>query len=155
MDKSPNNNLHEVAITAIIKNKNKFLIVRRSKTKKRFPGYWTVPGGKVEASDYLRLKKDPSCSWQRYDRVLERTLARELKEEVGIKTKNFKYLTSLAVIHQGGVSSIVISCSVDYVSGRVKLQKKENDKYVWVTLNQAKKFKLLGGIYKELKMAGS
>jgi len=155
MKNNLNNNLHEVAITAIIKNKNKFLLVRRSKDKKRFPGYWTVPGGKLETSDYTQLKRDPNCSWQRYDRVLERTLARELKEEVGIKTKNFKYLTSLAVIHQGGIPSIVISCSADYVSGKIKLQREENDKYAWVTLSQAKKFKLLGGIYKELKMAGN
>lgn len=155
MKKNLNNNLHEVAITAIIKNKNKFLLIRRSSSKKRFPGYWTVPGGKVETSDYTRLKRDKNVSWQRYDQVLEKTLAREIKEEVGIKTKNFKYLTSLAVIHEGGIPSIVISCSANYVSGKIRLQEKECDKYAWVTLSQAKKFKLLGGIYKELKMAGN
>ncbi len=53
-----NNYLHEVVITAIIAKDGKFLITRRSAGKKRFPGMWTVPGGKLEAGDYLRLPKD-------------------------------------------------------------------------------------------------
>ncbi len=43
-----NQYLHEVAITAIIFKNNKYLIIRRSKNKKRFPSMWTVPGGKLE-----------------------------------------------------------------------------------------------------------
>lgn len=152
MRETRNKNLHEVAITAIVRNKNKYLIVRRSKHKKRFPGYWTIPGGKLETSDYTRLKRDSDHRWQRYNNVLERALIRELKEEVGIKVKNVEYLTSLAVIHGDGNPSIVISCSADYVSGKVKLQKEENDKFAWATLEQAKKYKLLGRIYKELEM---
>jgi 8-oxo-dGTP pyrophosphatase MutT (NUDIX family) len=49
--------LHEVAITAIIVHNGKFLITRRSLTQKRFPGMWTVPGGRLEAKDYLALPK--------------------------------------------------------------------------------------------------
>ena len=43
-----NKYLHEVAITAIIVKDGKYLITRRSPNKKRFPGMWTVPGGKLE-----------------------------------------------------------------------------------------------------------
>lgn len=50
--------LHEVAITAIIYKDFKYLVIRRSKSKKRFPGMWTVPGGKLEISDYTGLPKD-------------------------------------------------------------------------------------------------
>ena len=141
--------LHEVAITAIIMRGDTYLITRRSPNKKRFPGLWTVPGGKLEAKDYLALPKD--TEFYRYN-VLERILAREIQEEVGIKIKNVQYLTSLATVHQDGNPSIVISCIADYVSGKVKLQEEESDKFEWVTIKQAKKYDLIDGIYEELVM---
>ncbi|MDP2820873.1 MAG: NUDIX domain-containing protein [bacterium] len=92
-----NQYLHEVAITAIVVKDGKFLITRRSPTKRRFPGMWTVPGGKMETSDYLKLPKDTEFYWYN---VLERTLKREIKEEVGIDIDNIEYVTSLATVHE-------------------------------------------------------
>ena len=40
----------------------------------------------------------------------------------------------------------------DYVSGTVKLQEGETDKYAWVSLKEAKKYDLIDGIYDELIM---
>lgn len=146
-----NNNqyLHEVAITAIIIKDGKFLIARRSANKKRFPGMWTVPGGKMETNDYLKLPKDTEFYWYN---VLERTLKREVKEEVGIEIENIEYVTSLATIHNDGSPSLVISCSADYAGGEVKLQEEENDNHAWVSLEEAKNYQLLDGIYDELAM---
>lgn len=141
--------LHEVAITAIILKGDKYLITRRSLNKKRFPGKWTVPGGKLEASDYLALPKDTEFYWYN---VLERTLAREVFEEVGLKVNNVQYLTSLATVHSDGNPSIVISCIGDYVSGKVKLQLEESDQFAWVDIKEAKKYELIDGIYEELVM---
>lgn len=143
-------NLHEVAITAIIVKNGKYLIIRRSPTKKRFPGMWTVPGGKLETKDYLELPKDTQFYWYN---VLERTLAREVKEEVGIEIKNVEYLTNLATVHKDGAPSLVISCLADYKKGKIRLQKDEADKYAWVTLDQTKKYDLIDGIYDELVLA--
>lgn len=145
-----NRYLHEVAITAIIVKDGKYLITRRSLTKKRFPGKWTVPGGKIETSDYLKLPKD--TQFYRYN-VLERTLKREIKEEVGLEVNNVEYVTSLARVHEDSNPSLVISCMADYVSGKVKLQKEENDRFRWVSLKEAKKYDLLDGIYDELVVA--
>ena len=147
---SSNQHLHEVAITAIVVKDGKYLIIRRAKNKKRFPGMWTVPGGKLETNDYLRLPKDTEFYWYN---VLERTLKREVKEEVGIEIKNVEYLTSLATIHEDDTPSLVISCIADYSSGKVKLQAEEADKYVWVSLSQAKEYDLIDGIYDELVLA--
>jgi len=144
-----NQYLHEVAITAIIQKGNKYLIIRRSLSKKRFPGMWTVPGGKLETKDYLKLKKDTKFYWYN---VLEKTLDREVWEEVGIKIKNINYLTSLATVHGDGYPSLVISCTAQYVSGKVKLQKEEVDEFAWVTLKEAKDYDLIDGIYDELLM---
>jgi 8-oxo-dGTP diphosphatase len=145
-----NPHLHEVAITAIIQKDGKFLITRRSKSKKRFPSMWTVPGGKLETKDYLELPKDTKDYWYN---VLERTLAREVKEEVGLEIDNVQYLTSLATVHSDGAPSLVISCIADYKSGEVKLQEEESDDFAWVNLEEAKEYELLDGIYDELVMA--
>lgn len=144
-----NQYLHEVAITAIIIKDGKYLITRRSKNKRRFPGMWTVPGGKMETDDYLKLPKDTEFYWYN---VLERTLKREVKEEVGIDIDNIEYITSLATVHKDGSPSLVISCAADYVSGDVKLQEGETDEFAWVSLEEAKDYDLIDGIYDELVM---
>ncbi len=145
-----NQHLHEVVITAIVVKDEKYLIVRRSPEKKRFPGMWTVPGGKMETDDYLKLPKDTEFYWYN---VLERTLKREVKEESGLEIDNIEYITSLATVHEDGSPSLVISCIADYVSGEVKLQEGETDEFAWVDLEEAKNYELIDGIYHELVMA--
>lgn len=145
----PNQFLHEVAITAIVVKDRKFLIIRRSPNKKRFPGMWTVPGGKLETHDYLDLPKDTEYYWYN---VLEKVLRREVKEEVGIEIDNIEYVTSLATVHGDGSPSLVISCMGSYSSGKISLQAEEADKFVWVSLEEAKNYELLDGIYDELVM---
>ena len=146
----PDEYLHEVVITAIIVKDGKYLIIRRSKNKKRFPNMWTVPGGKLETKDYMSLPKDTKEYWYN---VLEKTLAREVKEEVGIEIKNVEYVTSLATVHGDGAPSLVISCLADYKKGKVRLQKEEADNFAWVSLKEAKNYDLIDGIYEELAMA--
>ena len=101
---------------------DKFLITRRSANKKRFPGIWTVSGGKMETSDYLQLPKDTEHYWYN---VLERTLRREVKEEVGIDIENIEYLTSLATVHADGSPEDVNerTAGVAGIDGGVRLNK--------------------------------
>jgi 8-oxo-dGTP diphosphatase len=139
----------EVVITAIVIKDEKYLITRRSLQKPRFPGYWTVPGGHLENKDYLELPKDTEHYWYN---VLEKTLKREVAEEVGIEINNVDYVTSLASVHTDGNPSLVISCMADYVSGEVKLQEGETDEFAWVSLEEAKSYQLIDGIYDELAM---
>ena len=142
--------LHEVAITAIIVRDDKYLVVRRDKNKKRFPGMWTVPGGRLEVNDYINLPKDTEHYWYN---VLEKTLKREVKEEVGIAIEHIEYLTSLARVHEDGAPSLVISCIADYVEGDVTLEEGETIEYRWIALDEAKDMNLIEGIYDELVMA--
>ena len=142
--------LHEVVITAIIEKDNRYLITRRSPNKKRFPGMWTVPGGKLETSDYKDLPKDTENYWYN---VLEKVLRREVKEEVGLDIENIEYVTSLATIHDDGAPSLVISCLATYAGGEVTLQEDETDKFEWVSAEEAKDYDLIDGIYDELIMA--
>lgn len=146
----PKQLLHEVAITAIVVKDGKYLITRRVLTKKRFPGKWTVPGGKLETSDYVHLPKDTEDCWYN---VLERVARREVKEEVGLEIKNIEYVTSLTTIDKEGTPILIISCMADWAGGDVVLQQEETDKYAWVSLGEAKEHDLIGGIYEELEMA--
>ena len=145
-----NDYLHEVAITAIVVKDRKYLITQRSKEKKRFPGMWVVPGGRLETSDYINLPKDTEHYWYN---VLEKTLKREVKEEVGIDIENIEYVTSLARVHEDGAPSLVISCIADFVSGDIVLQNGETENFAWVSLEEAKNYDLIEGIYDELVMA--
>lgn len=140
----------EVVITAIIVKDGKYLVTRRSPSKRRFPGMWTVPGGHLEPADFMSYPKDTEHYWYN---VLEKALARELQEEVGLTIENVRYVTSLATEHKDGAASVVISCLADYVSGEVRLEDGENDKAAWVTLEEAKDYELIDGIYDELAMA--
>jgi len=147
---STENSLYEVVITAIVRHRGKFLILQRSAEKRRFPSRWTVPGGHLETTDFTNEPKDTAEYWYN---VLEKALVREVQEEVGLKIKNVRYVTSLATIHEDGAPSLVISCLADYASGEVKLQPEECQTYNWVTLAEAKKYDLIDGIYDELAMA--
>lgn len=150
MNTETNQYLHEVVITAIIVKDDKYLITRRSANKKRFPCMWTVPGGKLETNDYTSLPKDTEFYWYN---VLEQVLKREVAEEVGLSIKNIGYVTSLATVHADGAPSLVISCMAEYDGGEVVLQPEETDDFAWVSLEEAKSYDLLDGIYDELAMA--
>ncbi len=144
---------YEIVITAIVVKDGKYLITQRSMKKPRFPGMWTVPGGHLEPSDYLSLPKDTEHYWYN---VLEKVLRREVKEEVGIDINNIEYVTSLATVHKEGTTecpSLVISCVADYISGEVEMQEGETDDYKWVSVEEAKNYKLIDGIYDEIVMA--
>ena len=141
--------LHEVPVTAIINKDGKYLIIRRSKTEKKFPGMWAVPGGRLEFSDYKDLPKDTNHHWFN---VVEKTLRREIEEEVGLQVDNIDYLTSLAMM-VGEYPSLILSFTADYKSGEVTLLEEELDKAEWVTLEEAKEYNLIEGIYDQLVMA--
>jgi len=139
--------MHEVIATAIIVKNGRYLITRRSPKKKRFPKMWTVPGGHLELDDYVHLPKDENGYWRN---ILEHALKREVKEEVGLEINNVEYVTSMAFVHEDGSPSIIISCIAEYVYGEVVLQKEETDQFRWVSIDEAKKYPLVGGIYDEL-----
>ena len=140
--------LHEIVITAIVVKDGKYLITRRTLEKKRFPGMWTVPGGKLETSDYVNLPRDSANAWYN---VLENVVRREVREEVGLEIKNIDYVISLATL-DSGPPLLVISCMADWESGEVVLQKDETDRYAWISSDEAEDYKLIDGIDEELRM---
>lgn len=140
-------NKHNISVTGIIIKDGKYLITKRALTKKAFPGMWTVPGGNLEADDYINERKDTGSHWYN---ILEKTLRREVKEEVGLEIQNIKYLTSMIFL-KGEDPVLIISLYADYDKGMVVLDEDSID-YKWVSLEEAKNCELIEGIYEELEM---
>lgn len=136
-------------VTAIVVKDTRFLIAKRSENEEKFPGRWTVPGGKLHVHDYAKGKKDTSHYWYN---VLEKALKREVWEEVGVRIKNVRYVTSLADHPTGKDPSIVLSMMADWVSGRGRISE-ELTEFTWVNLKESKEYDLIEGIHEELEQA--
>ena len=142
------NKTHYIVVTGIIVKDGRFLITKRAPTEKAFPNQWTVPGGKLERQDYVNRPKDTSVHWYN---IFEDLLKREVLEETGLKIKNIRYLTSLAYERSDGVPTLIVSLYADYNSGNINLCPSLTE-HAWVTLEEAKNYKLIEGIYEELVM---
>lgn len=140
--------LHRVSSTGIIVKNGKYLITKRSLKKKAFPGMWTVPGGGLELDDYINTPKTTSDHWYF---AAENSLRREIKEEVNLEVGKLEYLLSIAFVRPDGIPVLILSYYCDYKSGEVKLDEDSID-YVWVTLEEAKNYDLVPGLYEEIEM---
>lgn len=141
------NKAYYVVATCIIIKNGKFLITKRASKEKAFPNQWTVPGGKLEVSDYINRKKETSQQWYN---VLENLARREIFEETGLQIKSIRYLVSLVYIRPDNIPTLVVSMYANYGSGEVKLSP-DLTEYAWVTLEEAKNYQLIEGIYEELE----
>lgn len=152
---SEKSKLFQLLATAIILEEpfqpdqaTRYLITQRADHEKTFPGKWTVPGGKMETSDYTDLPRETEHYWYN---VLEKALKREVQEETGLQIKNIRYITSLARITNDGYGSVVLSFAADYACGNVQLDSDMKD-FAWVTYEEAKNYDLIDGILDELWM---
>ncbi len=142
------NLMHYVVVTGILVRDGKFLIAKRADWEKAFPGQWTVPGGTLEVLDYALREKDTKVQWYN---VVEDLLRREVFEEVNLKIKNIGYVTSLVYIRPDGVPCLIISLSAEPLDGDVRLCNALTE-YKWVTLDEARKYDLIDGIFEELEV---
>jgi mutator protein MutT len=140
---------HQIAVTGIIRNTNgKYLICKRSPNEKAFPSKWCVPGGKIETKDFINTQKDTQDHW--FD-IFEKTLIREVQEEVGLQIKNIGYISNLAFIHPNGNSSMIVSLHADHHEGEVQLQEDELTEHAWVSLEEAKDYDLIENIWEQIE----
>ena len=139
---------HYVAVTGILIRDGKYLIAKRAEWEKAFPGKWTVPGGKVEVLDYALKKKDTSQHWYG---VLEDALKREILEEVGLGIEKMGYVTSMVYIRDDGIPCLIVSLFGNANSADVRLCDALSE-YKWVSLEEAKEYDLIEGIYEEVEI---
>jgi len=141
--------LHRIVTTTIIYKDGKYLITKRSPTKKVHPNKWTVPGGGLEVDDYINTPPSTEGAPQWYG-ALEKSLRREIKEEVGLEIDKPEFLVDLTFIRPDGIPVIVFSYFAKYISGEVKLDEDSVD-FKWVTVEEAKEYDLIDGIWEEIR----
>ena len=113
--------LHSIITNALIVKDNKILISQRSSNEKHDPLKWTIPGGKVEQTE--------GNIWN----ILEKTLKREVEEEVGVVIDDsIKLILNNTFIRTGGQHVIALVFICYWVDGIAKPCEDTND-VAWVT----------------------
>ena len=116
-----------IGVHALIHNEDKILLIHRLETKSYMPNLWDIPGGSKEIGERP-----------------EATVIREILEETNLKVRlnnlQFAYSNFTELPER---QTIQLIYDADYISGEIKLNSKEHDKYLWVTLEDAKKMRLI------------
>ena len=108
---------------AIYKNK-KWLLIRRSEKEEHAGGSLSLVGGKVE-------KEGTSSD------ILEKTLIREIAEEVGIEVSNLRYVNSSSFVTDSGINVVDIVFLCDHESGEAFAKSPDEvDDFIWMTTQQ-------------------
>lgn len=141
--------LHFVVATAIVVRGEKFLIVKRASHELAFPDKWSVPGGKLVLHEYQHLPRTGKDAPQWYN-VVEWVLRKEVREEAGLEIDTPQYLCDLVFVRPDGYPVVTLSYWANYKSGEVVLDKSHSE-YAWVTLEEAKKYDLIEGIWDEIR----
>ncbi|MFD2043449.1 NUDIX hydrolase [Ornithinibacillus salinisoli] len=113
-----------VNVEGAIYKDGKWLLIRRSNNEEHAPGMLSLVGGKCE------LEGDSTD-------ILERTLQREIREEVGVEVTNLHYVNSSSFIADTGVHVIDIVFLCQYKSGEPYAKSPEEvDEVIWMTTNE-------------------
>ena len=145
-----NKELHRIATTTLVyKPDSTYLITKRAMHKKVMPGKWTIPGGGLSMDDYINTPSSTEGAKQWYG-ALERSLRREIKEEVNLEIGKPELLVDLTFIRPDGIPVLVLSYFASYISGEVKLDEDATE-FAWVTLDEARKYDLIDGIWDEIR----
>ncbi len=152
-----NKELHRITTTTLIYKPYgkdfKYLITKRAMHKKAHPGMWTIPGGGLSVDDYINTPMSEHGENLWYN-VLEKSLHREIKEEVGLEIGTPKLIVDLTFIRPDGIPVICFSMYTPYVSGEVDIgndPEGDTTDFAWVTLEEAKKYDLIPGIWDEIR----
>ncbi len=145
-----NKELHRICTTTLVyKPDFTYLITKRALHKKVMPGKWTIPGGGLNVDDYINTPSSTEGAKQWYG-ALEKSLYREIKEEVDLEIGKPEFLIDLTFIRPDGIPVIVFSYFAPYVSGEVKLDE-DTTEFAWVSLEEAKNYDLIDGIWDEIR----
>lgn len=140
--------LYRVVSTAIVCRNGKYLLVKRSEKEKAFPGKWTVPGGGLHQEDYINTSPNYGGQWYF---ALDKSLRRELREEVNLEIGEIKYLLNYVFIRPDGIHVTGLSFYAKFKSGKIKLEEGLTE-YAWVTAKEARNYDLIPGILDEIKI---
>ena len=116
--------MKNVIAAAIFARNNKFLLEKRKETEDNYAGLWTFPGGHREKSE-----------------AIEKTLVREMKEELGVEIKEYELIDVFKDIDPTSKEPYehhVFLCKK--WKGRIK-KTAEEEKVEWMELDEIPKLK--------------
>jgi 8-oxo-dGTP pyrophosphatase MutT (NUDIX family) len=146
--------LHRIVTTTLIyKPDFTYLITKRAMHKKSHPGLWTIPGGGLTVDDYINTPHSEHGPDLWYD-VLELSMKREIKEETGLDIGKPTLLVDLTFIRADGIPVFCLSCYAPYLGGDVTIDldpEGDTTDFKWVTLEEAKSYELIPGIWDEIR----
>lgn len=131
--------LHVVFAEAWVKKGDKYLLAKRHSEDDQAAGKWAVPGGKID----LELE----------DNIVENSIKREVREEVGVEVENCQFLASSSFVRSSGHHVVALSFLVDYKSGEAK-PLEDQEEVRWVTIEELEKLidpKWIAAVLKVLK----
>lgn len=131
--------MHIVLVNAVVEKNGRILISQRSFEETHEPGKWTIPGGKVE--------KTKGNVWN----IIEKTLAKEVKEETGVTIKKqVQLITNNTFIRSTGQHVVALTFLCHCQSGEAKaLEDTINVK--WISEKEINNFQLAPNVKLYLK----
>lgn len=111
-----------IGANGLIEKEGKYLVSRRSQLNNYMPLKWDIPGGEVE-----------------FGETTEQALVREIDEETRLKVIVGKVQHIFSSINEGtGKQHFQVIYLCKYMSGEVKLNPEEHDKFEWVSKEEIK-----------------
>ncbi|MET0787088.1 MAG: NUDIX domain-containing protein [Paenisporosarcina sp.] len=113
-----------VNVEGAIYKEEKWLLIRRSEKEEHAGGCLSLVGGKVE-------KEGASSD------ILERTLIREIDEEIGIEVSNLSYVNSSSFITDAGIHVVdVVFLCKNFEGEAFAKSSDEVDEVIWMTTQE-------------------
>lgn len=120
---------------------DKLLLAQRSYDEGHLPGYWAVPGGKVDIPNKITYN------------LLESTVRREIREEVGIEVEEtMTLLINNNFVRTDGQHVIAINFACTYKSGTPQPLEDTVD-VQWVTHSELPSLKIQEDVLRQIRLA--
>lgn len=127
METKDNAKFHIVLVKGWIEKNGKFLLAKRANTELHKPGAWSLPGGKVESTGEEK-------------NILQKTLKKEIREEVGIEIEdNIEILYNNSFIRVDNAHVVNVTFLCHYKSGEAK-PLEDTAEIKWLTIDELKNF---------------
>jgi 8-oxo-dGTP pyrophosphatase MutT (NUDIX family) len=131
-----NNKFYSVLVNAIIVNDGKILILNRSLDGKQQSESWTIPAGKIE-------------SYEDSDEVfniIEKTLIRKVKEEVGIEiSENVRLIANNTSRHSNFSNVLSLAFLCELKSGKTQ-GPKDSIMTAWISPREMNNYKFTANV---------
>lgn len=147
-----------VVTCVVIRNKPgadpKVLIIKRSRNEKEGPGLWTIPGGKIEPPDWVKLNTS-GLTHEVWVGALERGCRRELWEETNLMASKLNFLAGEECLffRKSGKPTVVFRFWTQRTRwGKVHLDK-NGTAHRWITSKDLDNYKFIGNVKNDIHIA--